>query len=194
MTSEPEETSVPYKQETWRTASAHSVWQGVEQIVEAGYKVVEDNISAGADYASKQDAQPNRPQSQSLRELIDQLTYTVSEMGSLTVEIAKALIDNVSGDGHKHQDPAQPYQIPVEVSSHHSVQSMVALNRIPVRNLSVTALNHQSGETRLDQVSLDTGPVLRVEVPPEALSGNYYGLLLEQGVVEPAGTVAIQVT
>lgn len=162
----------------------------LQKVLSQAYDIADENIRLGMGFSTSQ-SHPPPPfdKKKELKELVDRLADAVSDIGLISVDLAKMAIDliPVSQDG----SVAAGLRIPVQIKSFHAVQSHASLSRCPVNGVHLSALRHETGQPVLEDCRLVPGPIIQINVPEDAPSGQYTADILEHDARDPLGTLSV---
>lgn len=209
-----------------RSSNGHDegAWDSViSRAVETGYKVIEDQIQQGRQFARQfagdvppgpEDGQPHPPGGSSASELLERLMHFYSDMGSLCFDMFDSVARNPAfGDmlrsampgaarsAHDAQAAAGP-SVSVEIASAAPTHARCRIEwlRPPGdRPVAVSELRALAPDCpSLTAVEFETArdgwlPVLRIGIPRTQPPGNYSGMIVDAVTNEPCATVMLEI-
>ncbi len=176
------------------------LWKSASESVQAGYRVLNQQMREGKTTAATFGAGTPSLKGKALPDILNRLVRTYSDIGAVWVDLLIAATERDSdapaaGTAQSHAPtPAADTGVAVELTAATPVVARARLYRAVQGSLTALPLRGigpDAGE--IDGVSVGDGPLIQVNVPAGTPAGQYHGILLEDGVDEPAGSVSITV-
>lgn len=177
--------------------AAGPLWDTAADSVKAAYNVIGQQIREGEQAASLLNKGLAGQGVKTLPKALNRLMQTYSDLGAVWMELLGAVLER---EGAAAPQPAAAPAAPtgggaasVEVTASQPVTARARLDRRPVGALIVHPLRSASDPSlEIKGVSAE-GTVLKVEVPAGQPAGTYHGMVLEDGVEEPAGALTVKI-
>lgn len=174
------------------------LWDGVSESVRAGYDVINRQIEEGKATAARFASPDRGGQSQRMPEILERLIRTYSDIGSVWVELLVAATERDQPKAAKAPEGKSGSRddvgVGVQVRASCPVTARARLYRPVAGTLTALPLRGAGPDAgEIHSVSVEPGYCVHVDVPSDAKHGTYYGILLEQGADEPAGSLTLTV-
>ncbi len=174
------------------------LWDGVSESVRAGYDVINRQIEEGKATAARFASPDRGGQSRGMPEILERLIRTYSDIGSVWVELLVAATERDQPKAASAPETTAGLRddvgVGVQVRASCSVTARARLYRSVTGTLNALPLRGAGADGgEIQSVSVEPGYCVHIDVPSDAKHGTYYGILLEQGADEPAGSLTVTV-
>lgn len=177
------------------------LWKSASESVQAGYRVLNQQMREGKNTAATFGAGTPSLKGKALPDILNRLVRTYSDIGAVWVDLLIAATERDPEASASTQPAAAAAPaagtdaaVAVELTAATPVVARARLYRAvrgQLTALPLRGIGPDAGE--IDGVSVGDGPLIRVDVPSGTPAGQYHGILLEEGMDEPAGSVSITV-
>lgn len=183
------------------------LWAGAGESVQAGYRVLEQQIREGQAAAQtfSNGAAFGGASGAGMQPLLNRLMQSYSDLGSVWMELLRTATASAA-PGPQPAAPeaaaSAPASAPAPVNPGIAVELTAAcratvrarlyrpvsgaLQALPLRGVGPEA-------AEITGVGIAAGPCVKLDIPTGTPPGQYHGLLLEEGTEEPAGSVSVTV-
>ena len=173
------------------------LWEDPFAAVRAAYGVVNDHIQSGYREAERLSQSSGPIEGKKLTRILNRLVQTYSDLGAQWVDLFMATAES-RGDGvgtatAGAASHAGAPSIAVEVSTVRPVTARALLYRPAGGELSVWPLRRDGGGSEITDIAIAPGPVVTMTLGQGIAAGLYRGIIVEEGVEEPAGSVIVTV-
>lgn len=173
------------------------LWSDPLEAVRSAYSVVNEQILAGYQEAGRQSTGDGAPIEKRLTKIVNRLVQTYSDLGTQWVDLVLATAEgrDVKSEAQTAQtpQPSAEMSVAVELKTGRLAKARALLYRPVHAGLSVWPLRKDGGGAEISEVTIAPGPTVTIEIDESALPGLYRGILIEDGVEEPAGSVIVTV-
>lgn len=170
------------------------LWSDPFEAVRAAYGVVNEQIRAGYEEATRLSTDKDALRGRKLTQILSRLVQTYSDLGSQWVDLVLA-----TAEDRKDQGAAAPAAAPgdmslaVELTTVRRARARGLLYRPVVGALRAWPLRREGGSDEITAVGVAPGPTLTIEIGADCAPGLYRGIVVEEGVDEPAGSIIVTV-
>ncbi len=170
------------------------LWDDPFDAVRAAYGVVNEQIKAGYEEATKLNADGIAPTGRNITKILNRLLQTYSDLGTQWVDLIRATAENrEKAAAAPATAPDRELSIAVELTTSRPAKARALLYRSTTGALSIWPLRRDGGDGDIADVTIAPGPVATIEISPSARPGLYRGIIIEDGAEEPAGSVILNV-
>lgn len=173
-----------------------ALWSDPFEAVRAAYGVVNEQIRAGYEEAARIGGDGDGPRGRKLTQILNRLVQTYTDLGTQWIDLVLATAENRERQpGSSAGAPAMSDEmsLAVELTTGRPARARALLYRPVIGALRAWPLQREGGAGEITAVGIAPGPVLKIEVSADTEPGLYRGIVIEDGVEEPAGSIILTI-
>ena len=175
-------------------ASKGPLWNDAFDAVRSAYGVVNEQIREGYEEAARLSQDDGAPKGNKLTTIVNRLVQTYSDLGTQWVDLIRAAAaERESAPQQTSAAPAADMSLAVELTTARAARARALLYRPASGAMTVWPLRQQGGDAEIAGVTVEPGPVVAINVGADTPPGLYRGIVIEDGVEDPIGSVIVTV-
>lgn len=184
----------PADDEPEAAASKGPLWNNAFDAVRSAYGVVNEQIREGYEEAARLSQGDDAPKGNKLTAIVNRLVQTYSDLGTQWVDLIRATAaEREVGPAPASSAPPADMSLAVELTTARRARARALLYRPAQAEMTVWPLRQQGGDAEIAGVTVEPGPVVAIEIAADTPPGLYRGIVIEDGVEDPVGSVIVTV-